>query len=67
MVQTRATLLVDGVDYVWDFANRKAVPESHMPIGSARYQASEHARFQAFREHFREVLQAAASETDKAD
>ena len=57
MYQTRAVLEVDGVRWVWDFAAQEAVAEADMPEGSARFEASERARYQHFREQFDALIE----------
>ena len=39
-------MVVNGTRYVWDYAADAAVPESEMPEGSERWQASERAKWQ---------------------
>ena len=39
-------MTINGVKFVWDYAQDKAVPESEMPIPSERHKASELARWQ---------------------
>lgn len=36
---------INGRSYVWDYVADEPVPENEMPFGSARWKASERARY----------------------
>jgi len=38
-------IVIDGVKYVWDYANNEPVEESEMQPGSERWKASERERY----------------------
>lgn len=43
-------MVINGVNYVWDYVNEEAVPEKEMPKGSERWQASEKRKYELIKQ-----------------
>lgn len=43
-------MVINGVNYVWDYVAETAVPEKEMPPGSERHKASERKKYELLKE-----------------